>query len=213
MARPSSSSQELGRKQRSNDESPSATLRDSEAWQGEQDPRHPYNWPSRKKWIVIAVACFACFIAGINATSVAGIVEELNVEFSINDHNSYDFPFSYFTVTAWNLGAAFVPMFVLPLMEDVGVRWIYIGTYLLFTLFIIPQALARNFATLIVTRFICGCAGGVLQNIIDGIAANLWEDSVRRSLSLTLYVLMLIGGVTFGPVFAGAVINHDLNWR
>ena len=85
-------------------------------------------------------------------------------------------------------------------------------TYILFTLFVIPQAVAKNFATLIATRFIAGCCGGILQDIIDGISADVWRTAVERSLPITIYVFSLLSGVSLGPVIGGAVVN-TLEWR
>ena len=79
-------------------------------------------------------------------------------------------------------------------------------------IFVIPQALAQNFATLIVCRFIAGCCGGVLQDAMDGIIADIWSEATERSLPVTFYVLSLLVGVTFGPVLGGAVIVR-FYWR
>lgn len=81
----------------------------------------------------------------------------------------------------------------------------------MFMVFVIPQAVARNFATLIVCRFIAGCCGGVLQAAMDGIIADIWLEAPERSLPVTLYVFSLLTGVTFGPVLGGAVIR-SLHW-
>lgn len=97
-------------------------------------------------------------------------------------------------------------------MEDVGIYRCYIPIYILFTIFIIPQAVCQNFATLIVTRAIAGSFGGVLQNVMDGIVADIFEGEEARLLPMTLYIFALVGGVSFGPVFGGAVVSH-LNWR
>lgn len=69
-----------------------------------------------------------------------------------------------------------------------------------------------NFATLIVVRVFAGAFGGVLQNVVDGVVSDIWEGEHARSLPLTMYVFCYLGGVTFGPVYGGAVISH-LNWR
>lgn len=82
---------------------------------------------------------------------------------------------------------------------------------MLFTIFLIPQALAQNFATLVVCRAIAGAVGGTLQNAADGIAANLFLHNHERVLPLTGYVFSLVFGVTMGPVL-GAVVE-PLNWR
>ena len=85
-------------------------------------------------------------------------------------------------------------------------------TYVLFTIFVIPQAVAQNFATLIVTRVFAGACGGVLQNSVDGIVADVWDGETEKSLPLTVYTFALIGGSTFGSMFGGAVISR-LGWR
>ena len=83
--------------------------------------------------------------------------------------------------------------------------------YALFTIFLIPQALAQNFATVIVCRVIAGATGGTLQNAADGVAANLWRTSQERVAPVTLYAFCLVLGVTLGPIL-GAVVE-PLGWR
>ena len=85
-------------------------------------------------------------------------------------------------------------------------------TYAVFVVSVIPQATARNFATLIVCRFFTGCCGGVLQDAMDGIIADMWSKATERSLPVTFYVFSLLVGVTFGPVLGGAV-SGSLSWR
>ena len=83
---------------------------------------------------------------------------------------------------------------------------------MLFLIFVIPQAVARNFATLIVSRFLAGCCGGVLQDAMDGIIADVWATATERSLPVTTYVFCLLAGVSLGPVIGGAVVG-SLYWR
>ena len=75
----------------------------------------------------------------------------------------------------------------------------------------LPQALARNVATLIVSRVIAGSVGGTLQNASEGVIANLWCSGSDRLFALSCYILSLSLGVTLGPV-QGAVVGR-LNWR
>ena len=181
----------------------------SSRWQNEQDPKIPFNWPLRTRWTVTLLACYVTFIVGLNATSVTSAAAQLDAYFKMSDDG---FPNSFWPVTSWTLGAAVTPMFILPIMEDHGVRYGYLAAYLTFFVFIFPQAFARNFATLVVTRFFAGCAGGVLQDSMDGIIADVWAGPVARSLPVTCYVFCLLAGVTSGSVLGGAVIR-SLHWR
>ena len=170
----------------------------------------------------MATACWVTFVVGLNATSITTASEVLTAEFSLGGDI---LEVNFFAVTAWNCAAAFVPLITLPLMDSYGVRNGYLvgitahrrpiltsqTAYIIFTIFIIPQALAKNFTTLVVCRVIAGAAGGTLQNAADGIAANMFQHHQQRVQPLTGYVFSLLFGVTMGPVF-GAILQ-PLSWR
>lgn len=75
----------------------------------------------------------------------------------------------------------------------------------------VPQAVASNLATLLITRAIAGALGGILQNAMEMFIADIWFTDDERNLPITIYTLVLVAGVTLGPVY-GAII-HDLSWR
>lgn len=173
------------------------------------DTDNPFNWPSRTKWTITLTTCFVCFVVGLNATGIASAPSPINERFDVSDAN---FPNSFWPIASWTIGAAIVPMIILPLMEKYGTRPGYLLCYGVFFVFIIPQAVSRNFATLVVCRFIAGSAAGVLQNGMDGIIADIWDGPVQRSLPVTIYVTCLLAGVSLGPVYGGVIV-HNLYWR
>jgi hypothetical protein len=79
-------------------------------WQDANDPQNPFNWSLRKKWTVTSAAMYVCFIIGINSTAIASAT------------TTYERGNEYWTICAWNAGAAFAPLAGLPLMEHFGVR-------------------------------------------------------------------------------------------
>jgi MFS family permease len=178
-------------------------------WNDGNDAANPHNWTKRSKWAVTLTACYVTLIVGLNATAMTTASEAINGTFSISDVH---FANSYWPVVSWTVGAALAPLIALPILEDFGIRIGYIVIYIVFLLFVIPQAVAQDFATLIVCRFIAGCCGGVLQDVMDAIIADIWQNAAQRSLPVSCYVLSLLAGVTLGPVFGGAVIA-GLNWR
>ncbi|PKY00464.1 MFS multidrug transporter [Aspergillus campestris IBT 28561] len=171
-------------------------------------PHNPYNWPPRKKWMCMLTSCWVTFIVGLNATSITTAAEPISRDFDLS--NGF-FEYNFFAVTAWNAAAAIVPLATLPLMETYGMRVGFVTSYILFTIFIIPQALAQNFATLVVCRAIAGAFGGTLQNSADGLASNIFLSHRERVFPLTLYVFTLVFGVTMGPVLGAAF--QPLGWR
>lgn len=102
-------------------------------------------------------------------------------------------------------------MFALPVIEDYGVRTGYLIVYTIFLIFVIPQAIAHNLVTFIIGRFFAGCCGGVLQDAMDGIIADMWSEPTSRSRPVSCYVFALLAGLSIGPVVGGAVVK--LHWR
>lgn len=86
-------------------------------------------------------------------------------------------------------------------------------SYAVFAASVFPQAFAPGYATLVAVRAVAGCAGGVLQDVMDGVIADVWEGALERSLPVTVYVGALLVGVSLGPVVGGAVVGGGLHWR
>jgi MFS family permease len=173
------------------------------------DPEHPYNWPVSRKWTLTILAAFTTFISMMNGTIITvahfGISEQFNVD-------ETTFPHSYWPVTTWATGGACSALFILPLAEDFGTRPVFLTTYVLFLCFLVPQAVAQNFATLVVTRFFAGGCVSVLANTAAGVVGNVWETEWARSIPVSLYIVGYMAGSSAGPV-VGAVIFQFLSWR
>lgn len=178
-------------------------------WDGLNDPENPYNWSQARKWTVTAVALLATFTTLMNGTMITVAHEAINHEFHVSDMH---FPNSYWPVTSWALGGAAFSLIILPLMEDYGVRSAFLGTYVVFLCFIIPQALAHNFATLIISRFFSGGCVSVLANTAAGLIGNIWVGERGRTIPMSLFVTAFLTGSSMGPVIGG-VIYQFLSWR
>ncbi|KAJ4288446.1 hypothetical protein N0V90_011681 [Kalmusia sp. IMI 367209] len=178
-------------------------------WKGPNDPDNPFNWSTAKKWGVTLLACFMTFAVQVNGTAMTSAAEHINESFQVSDE---DFPHSYWPVFSWTLSGAAAPMLGLPLMENFGVRWSYLIIYATLIIFIIPQAVAQNFATLVVTRIITGGASATLANITAGIVSDIWRDGRAKSFGTSLYIWGILAGLSMGPVF-GSVVVHYTTWR
>lgn len=182
---------------------------DSLHWHGSEDPDNPYNWPLKKKWMVTAIAILATFTTLLNGTIITVAHESINEEFGVSDEK---FPNSYWPVTSWALGGAICSLVVLPLMEDFGIRSGFLLTYGVFICFVVPQAVARNFATLVASRFFAGGCVSILANTSASVIGNIWEDERGRTIPMALYVTAYLTGSSMGPVIGG-VVFHSLGWR
>ncbi|KAK3696509.1 hypothetical protein LTR37_017927 [Vermiconidia calcicola] len=182
-------------------------------WDGTNDPTNPRNFSKTWKWIITGAALLGTLVIPLNGTSITVARQELNAEFNVSDAT---FPHSYWAVTSWSVGGAIFIIVGLPLMEDLGVRLGYLIFYAFFILMIIPQALAQNFATLLVTRFFSGGCVALLANTVASIIPDVWEGDKARSIPVGLYILFYLMGSTLGPpMFAGVVDDrlHVRDWR
>lgn len=84
--------------------------------------------------------------------------------------------------------------------------------YLLLIIFLIPQALAKSFATLIITRIFTGGCSGILANITSGYVSDMWRDGKSKSFSISLWIWCLLAGLNTGPITGSATLT-SLSWR
>ncbi|KAJ5340704.1 hypothetical protein N7541_009828 [Penicillium brevicompactum] len=179
------------------------------SWDGDHDPENPYNWPVGRKWALTCLAAFATFLSMMNGTIITVAHFEISEVFSVTETS---FPNSYWPVTTWASGGACSALFILPLAEEFGTRPVFLSTYLLFLCFLVPQAVAQNFATLVVTRFFAGGCVAILANTAAGVVGNIWSTDWARSVPISLYILGYMAGSSMGPVMGAAVFEH-LGWR
>ncbi|KAJ5355333.1 uncharacterized protein N7496_012545 [Penicillium cataractarum] len=179
------------------------------AWKDERDPENPYNWTLIKKWALTCLAAFTTYLTMMNGTIITVAHFEISEAFNIDETT---FLHSYWLVTTWAVGGACAALFILPLAEDFGTRPVFLSTYLILICSLIPQAVAQNFATLVVTRFFSGGCVAILANTAAGVMGNLWNTEWDRSVPVSLYIIGYMTGSSIGPVI-GAAIYQALGWR
>ncbi|KAL5624176.1 hypothetical protein BROUX41_004236 [Berkeleyomyces rouxiae] len=179
------------------------------AWDGPSDPQDPFNWSPQKKWLATGLGLFATFISLVNGSIITVAHEAINDEFGVSDAH---FPHSYWPVASWGVGGALFSLAVLPMMEDFGIRTVFLITYFLFICFLIPVGVASNFATLVVVRFFSGGCVTILANTVASILTNVFNGDRARAPAMGLYILMYLAASSSGPVIGAAIFDH-LDWR
>lgn len=180
-------------------------------WHGPDDPKCPFNWTERLKWTVSSVLLINTFILPLNGTGITIAADQLATDFDVTD--SMWFTNTYWIVTSWSVGGAFVVLFGMPLLEDLGIKRVYLLFSIVNILMIVGQAVAQNFATLVATRFFSGGCTALLANAISSVIADLWDTAEQRSVPVAIYILLYVLGNTAGPVIFAAVIPATGNWR
>ncbi|OJD36188.1 mfs multidrug transporter [Diplodia corticola] len=147
-------------------------------WDGPDDAENPFNWSKRRKWLLTITTCFISILTGLSAGAYGGGNEQMETRFNISQDT---FPTLFWATTSWNVGR----------MPG------YFGSYIMFLIWMVPSAVAKNFATLIITRFFDGGFSSVSINIPAHV--HLRPHVRRRHRA--------------GGPFIGSAIAANMYWR
>lgn len=150
----------------------------------ETDEAHPINWPLWKKWIVTTVYCLLQVYVIMTSTMY------VSVETFIQE----TFPSTTQVVTLGQsmfiLGTAVGPVFLGPLSDLGGRKWVYVGSILLYAILNIGCALAYNLPMLIIFCFLTGVAGSTALSNVAGTIVDLFGVCRPHGLQLPLDALL-----------------------
>ncbi|WQF84366.1 Putative major facilitator superfamily, MFS transporter superfamily [Colletotrichum destructivum] len=169
------------------------------------DAENPKNWSKAYKWyctMVVALTCFVvAFCSSVITADIAGVAEEFNVSEEA----------ALVSISVFVIGFGVGPMAFAPLSEIYGRQIIYASTLLLAVVFIIPCAVAKNYATLIVCRTIDGIAFSAPMTLVGGTLADLWRNE-ERGVPMAAFSAAPFIGPAIGPL-VGGFLSDATNWR
>ena len=109
------------------------------------------------------------------------------------------------------LGISIGPMIFAPLSEFYGRQPIYLVSWVMYLIWIIPSAVAQNITTMIVARFFNGLSGSAFLVVSGGTVSDLFSREQLQA-PMLLYSLMPFLGPVIGPLLGG-FIDYYLHWR
>ncbi|KAI1633870.1 major facilitator superfamily domain-containing protein [Biscogniauxia mediterranea] len=169
------------------------------------DPENPKNWSKVYKWyctMVVACTCFVvAFASSVVTADIAGVAKEFNVSEEV----------ALLSITLFVVGFGVGPMIFAPLSEIYGRHIIYGTTLLVAVVFIIPGAVAKNIATLLVVRAIDGIAFSAPMTLVGGTLADLWR-SEERGIPMAAFSAAPFIGPAIGPL-VGGYLSDAAGWR
>lgn len=124
-------------------------------WYYTDDSDNPHNWSNRKRALIATIICLYTFVvyttSAIYTSSTEGVMKEFGVSTLI----------ATLGLSLYVLGYGMGPLVFSPLSEIpvIGRNPVYIVTMFLFVILSIPTALVKNFAGLMVLRFLQGFFG------------------------------------------------------
>jgi MFS family permease len=116
--------------------------------------------------------------------------------------------------TLYMLGLAFGPLILAPLSEFIGRRWLYRVTSASIVAFAGGSGAARNYATHLICRFLCGFLGSAGVAIGAGTILDIWGMSRAGQLGRLFFIMGPFLGPSLGPLVAAYVMHdHHGDWR
>ena len=165
------------------------------------DPENPMNWPIRKKRVMTWITTFMTFTVSIvnggYASAQPGIESEFNVSPLV----------ATLGLSLFILGFAIAPLLLAPLSEVYGRSPVYITSIFLFWAFVLPQAIAKNIETILVTKFISGFFASTGSTMVGGSIADIWETKDRGPY-MNVFVMLAFTATFLGPMFLGVTAQE-----
>ncbi|AAW43436.1 multidrug transporter, putative [Cryptococcus deneoformans JEC21] len=162
-----------------------------------------FAWSSRKKWttltVIFIVQCSMNYNAAVYANGTAFLQEKFDISAQAARVGQMIFLISYaFGCEAWA-----------PWSEELGRRWVLQLSLFLVNIWQILAALAPNFGSVIVARFLGGIssAGG---SVTLGMVADLYDPN-EQQWAVAFIVFSSVGGSVIGPI-VGPFIAAHLDW-
>ena len=175
-------------------------------FEGPHDQLNARNWPSKRKWSLVALLAAMTFVTPLSSSVFAPAVPEVDIAF----HND-NLLLTGFVVSVYILGYAAGPLIVAPLSELYGRRWVYNISNVLFVIFSIACAVSSSLGMLIGFRFLAGFVGSTVISIGGGTVADLFEQEDRGK-AMSMWSLGPLVGPVVGPV-AGGFLSQARGWR
>ncbi|KAM0751502.1 MFS general substrate transporter [Meredithblackwellia eburnea MCA 4105] len=163
-----------------------------------------FHFSTRKKWSILTVIFVIQCSMNLNASLYANAVPLLSNHFDISEQSAR------IGQAIFLIAYAFGSELWAPWSEELG-RWPILQASLFFVnLWQIPCALAPNFATIVVGRFLGGLssAGG---SVTLGMVGDMWSPE-EQGFAVAYVVLSSVGGSVIGPVVGGFIQAH-LTWH
>ncbi|KAF8213168.1 MFS general substrate transporter [Mycena galopus ATCC 62051] len=170
------------------------------------DPTNPKNWSNLRRWYLTVLAGILVLNATFASAAPSGISVQLIEEYNMSEE------VATLAISLFVAGYCVGPVLWGPLSENYG-RWpIFFYPFVVYTLFQIGGALAKNTATVLVLRFLGGVFAAAPLTNSGGVISDIWDASTRGK-ALALFTLAPFAGPTIGPTVAGFIATSGTNFR
>ncbi|KAI0137548.1 major facilitator superfamily domain-containing protein [Xylariales sp. AK1849] len=174
-------------------------------WDSDSDPLCPRSMSLLHKWIIVLIVGMGSLCVTCASSIYTSTYDQMNPEFGISTI------VGTLGLSTFVLGIALGPLLMSPLSEFYGRRPIYLVSWTMFLIWIIPSAVAQNAETMLVVRFLDGFAGSSFLSVAGGTVSDVFRrDAIQGP--MTIISLSPFIGPSLGPLLGG-FINSYANWR
>ncbi|KAJ7740046.1 major facilitator superfamily domain-containing protein [Mycena maculata] len=163
------------------------------------DPRNPRNWTTSRKWCSAAIVSLYMFVAPLSSSIMAPGLSEIKSKYGIESPTVLALTLSIFLVS-FGIG----PLFLAPLSEMYGRKWVlHIGN--LFSIgFNIGCAFAPTTGALLGFRFLTGLSGSAPVACGAAVISDLFSERERAS-AMSVYSVGPLIAPVIGPIAGGFI--------
>ncbi|KAH8601211.1 major facilitator superfamily domain-containing protein, partial [Bisporella sp. PMI_857] len=172
---------------------------------GENDKMNPRGMSLLRKWVVVIIVSASSMCVTCTSSIYTSTYSQITKEF----HCSRIVATLGLSFFIFGLGVG--PMLLGPLSEFYGRRPIYLASFSLFLIWLIPSAVAKNIETMLVARFLDGLSGSAFLSVAGGTVGDMFRREDLQ-LPMMVYTASPFIGPSLGPLIGG-FINQNTSWR
>ncbi|EOA83175.1 uncharacterized protein SETTUDRAFT_164624 [Exserohilum turcica Et28A] len=174
---------------------------------GDDDPYRPLNWPTKKKILTTALYGLTTMSATWASAAYSVANKEVAEEFHVGRQ------VAVLGTTLFLFGFGLGPLLWAPLSEVYGRRIAVLVPMFVATCFSFGSATAKDFQTLMLTRFFGAFFGSAPVTNTGGVLGDLYTPA-WRGMAMAGYAMAVVAGPCLGPIVSAAfVANPSLGWR
>ena len=173
-------------------------------WDGDNDPFNPRSFGRARKWVIVLIVSMSSLCVTCTSSLYTSTYGQLTQEFHVSEE------VATLGLSLFVIGLGIGPMVLGPLSEFYGRRPIYIVSFALFLIWIIPCAVAKNIATELVARFINGLVGAAFLSVAGGTVGDMFSRNELQA-PMMIYTASPFLGPEVGPI-VGGFINQYTSW-
>jgi DHA1 family multidrug resistance protein-like MFS transporter len=183
------------------------TKEDLVEFDGPDDPYRPMNWPLRKKVVTTGLYGFVTMTASWASACYSPGTAQIAAEFNVGNQ------VSILGTSLFLIGFGIGPLLWAPLSEVFGRRLAVFAPMFVAICFSFGSATAKDFQTLMITRFFGAFFASAPVTNTGGVLGDLFSPA-QRGYAIAGYAMAVVGGPLVGPIASTAlVIDPHLGWR